>query len=186
MNPNLHKTLERIACFLGLFFILSCGSTAAILSTPIENIDVLPLKAVELTDTEEKEWSHLDLKTDTIPGISLHKAYKELVKPKSKTVIVAVIDSGIDIDHEDLKDNIWVKRPGTGEILAEHYNEVLGKTAKKDIEKEKEKDNKNIERYIKKKVSPYSANSNNNYYTHTEKNNTNSSINQNNKKENQN
>jgi subtilisin family serine protease len=113
MNPNLHKTLERIACFLGLFFILSCGSTAAILSTPIENIDVLPLKAVELTDTEEKEWSHLDLKTDTIPGISLHKAYKELVKPKSKTVIVAVIDSGIDIDHEDLKDNIWVN---SGEI----------------------------------------------------------------------
>ena len=36
------------------------------------------------------------------------------------------------------KDNIWVKRPGTGEILAEHYNEVIGKTAKKDIEKDKQ------------------------------------------------
>lgn len=113
MNPNLYKTLEKVAYFLGLFFILSCGSTAAILSTPIENIDVVPLKVVELTEDEEKEWSHLDLKTDTIPGVSLHKAYKELVKPKSKTVIVAVIDSGIDIDHEDLKDNIWVN---TGEI----------------------------------------------------------------------
>lgn len=108
MNPNLHKTLEKIACFFGLFFILSCGSTAAILSTPIENIDVIPLKVVELTEAEEKEWSHSDLKTDTIPGVSLHKAYRELVKPKSKTVIVAVIDSGIDIDHEDLKENIWV------------------------------------------------------------------------------
>ncbi len=31
------------------------------------------------------------------------------------------------------KDNIWVKRPGTGEILAEHFNEVLGKTAATDI-----------------------------------------------------
>lgn len=31
------------------------------------------------------------------------------------------------------KDNIWVKRPGTGEILAEHYEEVLGKTASRDI-----------------------------------------------------
>jgi N-acetylneuraminate synthase len=31
------------------------------------------------------------------------------------------------------KDNIWVKRPGTGKILAEHYNEVLGKTAVKDL-----------------------------------------------------
>ncbi len=108
MNPNLFKLLQKTACFVGAFFILSCGTTANILSTPIENIDLIPLKAVELTDTEEKEWSHLDLKKDTIPGISLHKAYKELVNPKSKTVIVAVIDSGIDIDHEDLKDNIWV------------------------------------------------------------------------------
>jgi sialic acid synthase SpsE len=29
--------------------------------------------------------------------------------------------------------NIWVKRPGTGEILAEHYSDVLGKTAARDI-----------------------------------------------------
>ena len=108
MNPNLHKQLRKFTYFLGVFFILSCGSTAPIVSTPVENVDVIPLKAVELTDNEEKEWSHLDLKTDTIPGISLLKAYKELVKPKSKTIIVAVIDSGIDIDHEDLKDNIWV------------------------------------------------------------------------------
>ena len=31
------------------------------------------------------------------------------------------------------EDNIWVKRPGTGEIKAEYYNEVLGKIAKEDI-----------------------------------------------------
>lgn len=31
------------------------------------------------------------------------------------------------------KENIWVKRPGTGEILAVHFNEILGKTAAKDI-----------------------------------------------------
>ena len=30
-------------------------------------------------------------------------------------------------------DNIWVKRPGTGEILAEHFNGILGKTAARDI-----------------------------------------------------
>lgn len=34
------------------------------------------------------------------------------------------------------KENIWVKRPGTGEILAEHYNELLGKVALKDIDKD--------------------------------------------------
>lgn len=32
------------------------------------------------------------------------------------------------------KENIWVKRPGTGPIKAEHYNELLGKTVNKDIE----------------------------------------------------
>ncbi len=34
--------------------------------------------------------------------------------------------------------NIWVKRPGTGDILAEHYNDVLGKIAKEAIEKDKQ------------------------------------------------
>lgn len=32
------------------------------------------------------------------------------------------------------KENIWVKRPGKGEILAEKYEELLGRTATKDIE----------------------------------------------------
>ena len=31
------------------------------------------------------------------------------------------------------KDNLWVKRPGTGEILAENYNSILGKNASNDI-----------------------------------------------------
>lgn len=31
------------------------------------------------------------------------------------------------------KNNIWVKRPGTGAILAEHFNSIIGKTATKDI-----------------------------------------------------
>lgn len=32
------------------------------------------------------------------------------------------------------KENIWVKRPGTGQILAEHFNSILGKKAKRNIE----------------------------------------------------
>ncbi len=31
------------------------------------------------------------------------------------------------------QDNIWVKRPGTGKILAEHFNGILGKQATRDI-----------------------------------------------------
>ena len=85
----------------------SCGSTA-ILSTPIENIDNTPLKISELSESEKHTWGHLDLVKDTIPGMSVNKAYAEIIKgKKGETVIVAVIDSGIDIDHEDLNDVIW-------------------------------------------------------------------------------
>ncbi|MNL78499.1 N,N'-diacetyllegionaminic acid synthase [compost metagenome] len=38
------------------------------------------------------------------------------------------------------KENIWVKRPGTGKILAEHFNDVLGKTAVRDIDNDEQLD----------------------------------------------
>ena len=46
-------------------------------------------------------------------GMFTEKAYKFLKKKKSKTVIVGVIDSGVDIEHEDLKGQIWINE---GEI----------------------------------------------------------------------
>lgn len=56
-----------------------------------------------------KNWFNLDPVADKINGISTEKAYQELLQGKaSKTVLVAVIDSGMDIDHEDLKDIIWI------------------------------------------------------------------------------
>ena len=88
--------------------VFGCGSTANILSTPVENIDNTPIKVSELTKSEKHNWGHLDLVKDTIPGMSVDKAYAEIIKnKKGKSVIVAVIDSGIDIDHEDLNDVIW-------------------------------------------------------------------------------
>lgn len=40
-------------------------------------------------------------------GMNTTKAYKALKKKTSTTVIVAIIDSGMDIEHEDLKGKIW-------------------------------------------------------------------------------
>lgn len=40
-------------------------------------------------------------------GMNTEKAYSALSKRKSSTVVVAIIDSGIDIEHEDLKGKIW-------------------------------------------------------------------------------
>lgn len=42
------------------------------------------------------------------PGMETEKAYKMLKKRKSSTVIVAVIDSGVDIEHKDLAGKIWI------------------------------------------------------------------------------
>ena len=93
---------------LAATILVACGSTSDILTTPIENIDTSPLKVTDLTEVEKNNWGHLDLVKDTIPGMAVDKAYKELIKgKKGKKVIVAVIDSGIDIDHEDLDGVIW-------------------------------------------------------------------------------
>lgn len=51
-------------------------------------------------------------------GLHTDLAYKKLLKDKtSTTVIVAVIDSGVDIEHEDLQGRIWTNKgeiPGNG------------------------------------------------------------------------
>ncbi|MFM9952300.1 MAG: S8 family peptidase [Saprospiraceae bacterium] len=69
-------------------------------------------------DSAPKNWFNLDLTQDGYPGLSTEKTYKELLKGKTgKTVVVAVIDSGVDYMHEDLKDIMWVNPgeiPGNG------------------------------------------------------------------------
>jgi subtilisin family serine protease len=89
------------------FALASCG-TQKMVSTPVENIDNLPLKTTPVAENDLKRWSHLDLVKDTVPGMSVDKAYKELIKgKKGKKVIVGIVDSGVDINHEDLKAVIW-------------------------------------------------------------------------------
>ncbi|PWL40521.1 peptidase S8 [Flagellimonas aquimarina] len=124
-------------------FLLGCGATSLV-STPVENIDAVPLKISELTEAQKKNWGHADLIADTIPGMSVDKAYKEIIKNKAgKTVIVAVVDSGMDLEHEDLRDVLWTnkgERPNNGKdddgngyiddvhgynFLGEAYNEQL-------------------------------------------------------------
>ncbi len=124
-------------------FMYGCGATTLI-TTPIENIDATPLKISDLTEKEKQSWGHKDIVTDTIPGMSVEKAYKEIIKNKKGTkVIVAVLDSGVDLKHEDLDGVLWTnkkEKPGNGidddkngyvddihgyNFLGESYNEQL-------------------------------------------------------------
>ncbi|MEI6489750.1 MAG: S8 family serine peptidase [Bacteroidota bacterium] len=52
-------------------------------------------------------WQTLNPSTEKVYGVGSEEAYKLLKDKKPKTVVVAVIDSGIDPNHEDLKDAIW-------------------------------------------------------------------------------
>lgn len=53
-------------------------------------------------------WFNLDPTNDKVNGVSTDRAYKELLKDKkSTTVIVGVIDSGVDYNHEDLQGVMW-------------------------------------------------------------------------------
>ncbi|MDT0606295.1 S8 family peptidase [Croceitalea rosinachiae] len=124
-------------------FLVGCGATALV-STPVENIDTVPLKIADLSEDEKKTWGHADLVSDTIPGMSVDRAYSELIgSKKGEIIIVAVLDSGMDLTHEDLDGILWTNKgekanngkddDGNGYIddihgynfLGESYNEQL-------------------------------------------------------------
>lgn len=60
---------------------------------------------------QKHNWQNMDLKTDSVFGISTERAYTELLKgKKSSPVLVGVLDGGVDINHEDLKRVIWTNK----------------------------------------------------------------------------
>lgn len=144
-----NNTLKSIFAISLAAVLSGCGSTntatsSGLVLTPVENIDSTPLKISDLTTAEKNNWGHLDLVSDTIPGMSVDKAYTDIIKNKKGTkTIVAVLDSGIDLNHEDLDDVLWTntkEKAGNGidddgngyiddihgyNFLGESYNEQL-------------------------------------------------------------
>ena len=79
------------------------ASPAPIAGAPAPN--VAPVTTAEAP----KNWQLLDQTSDGIAGISSERAMRELLAGKSakRTVLVAVIDGGVDTAHVDLKANLW-------------------------------------------------------------------------------
>lgn len=107
---------------------------------------------VEKHFTSDKSWAGPDVPisidpselTDLIKGTkAIHQALggaKDILDDEQITIDFAYATV---VSIEDIKkgekfsqENIWVKRPGTGEILAEEFETLLGKKAKRDIKKD--------------------------------------------------
>jgi len=92
-----------------IFFLGSCKSISKIpVPTPSAYVVKAMAKKVPLTEEQSFSWSHSDLVTDSIPGMSLDKAYAFLQGKKGVEVVVGVLDAGTDLRHEDLKEVAWV------------------------------------------------------------------------------
>jgi subtilisin family serine protease len=98
---------------LGTLSLLGMGcATTAQLGAPTNNTMSAVMRTRPLSEKESLRWSHLDPIQDTVPGMSIDRAYAEVVKKrKGSPVVVAIIDSGIDLAHEDLENLLW-KNPG--------------------------------------------------------------------------
>lgn len=104
--------MRKLILSFGLATILvSCGTTKVVKEIAVpEGSSVavnVPAKYGTMSEEAIQKWPQADILKDSIPGMSIDKAYQFLAGKKGVTVIVGVIDSGIDIQHEDLKDNVW-------------------------------------------------------------------------------
>lgn len=99
---------QTIVMAMIAFAAVSCGTLKNMEVPTMESNVAINQKKGALTEEQSNSWSHGDLANDTIPGISLEKAYKFLEGKSGEQVVVGVIDSGIDIGHEDLKDVLWM------------------------------------------------------------------------------
>lgn len=101
--------MKKLIIILLFIPIVGCKTISNIPVPKPSSYELMAIaKKVPLSEEESKVWSYSDLKNDSIPGMSLDKAYSFLQGKKGVEVVVGVVDSGTDLLHEDLRDVAWV------------------------------------------------------------------------------
>ncbi len=107
------NNLKFLSLLIISLFLINSGiaqtksSSNKKINTIVTKTNGIIAKKGTMTEAEIQNWPHMDIFTDSVPGMSIQKAYQFLADKKGEKIIVAIIDSGIDIEHEDLKDVIW-------------------------------------------------------------------------------
>ena len=123
ISPNVGQLFNVVALALWMVSLLSCQttrSTSNITNKNAESNGSIAYKRTILPEQEKEVWYLMDLVSDSIPGISIEKARTILKNKQSSPLVTAIIDSGIDIDHEALKDYVW---HNTAEIVGNNRDD---------------------------------------------------------------
>lgn len=116
LSRSRYPVLYRIVRFAALPAVLAaCAPTAPPASTPAPapvDRPVAPAASVPLEEAPDGWWL-LDDTTIPVLGTGTDRAYAEILAGREprRTVVVAILDSGVEIDHPDLADHVWTN-PG--------------------------------------------------------------------------
>ena len=93
-----------------LFLIVLFGcKTNKVFKPIILNKDIDTLLVNHKVNKNFKNWEFKDVVLDSVVGISLYRAYDSILNNKdSKSVVVALIDMTVEVNHLGLKKSIWV------------------------------------------------------------------------------
>ena len=99
--------MHRLLILFLSFIFISCSSVNkkhVNVNNPYKDANKISEKT-----KQDKSWHLKDIINDTLPGISLERAYNTILKNiKGTEVIVAVLDTKIDINHDDFKNQVWL------------------------------------------------------------------------------
>ena len=114
---NLGKLFNAVVLALWMVSLFSCQATKSksdITSKNASSQGSVTYKRTILPEGQKEVWYLMDPVLDSIPGISIEKARTLLKNKESSPLVTAIIDSGIDVDHEVLKEYIWNNKDEIG------------------------------------------------------------------------